>query len=86
MFINVYGGITSCDQVAKGILQAFEELHTSKPLVVRFDGMPQPRAWQILAAGEPSPNLHVEGTMEQAAADGRSSGRRTPKASKEAKQ
>ena len=38
VFINVYGGITSCEQVAKGILQAFEELHTSKPLVVRFDG------------------------------------------------
>ena len=37
VFINVYGGITSCEQVAKGILQAFEELHTSK-------AMPQPRA------------------------------------------
>ena len=50
VFINVYGGITSCEQVAKGILQAFEELHTSKPLVVRFDGNAAAEGLQILAA------------------------------------
>ena len=68
VFINVYGGITSCEQVAKGILQAFEELHTSKPLVVRFDGNAAAEGLQILAAAN-NPNLHVEGTMEQAAAE-----------------
>ena len=52
VFINVYGGITSCEQVAKGVLQAFEELHTSKPLVVRFDGeQPQPTCGRHHGAG-----------------------------------
>ncbi len=38
VLINVYGGITSCEQVAKGILEALDELGSSKPIVVRFDG------------------------------------------------
>ena len=84
VFINVYGGITSCEQVAKGILQAFEELHTSKPLVVRFDGNAAAEGLQILAAAN-NPNLHVEGTMEQAAAEAARLAANA-KASKEAKQ
>ena len=40
VFVNVFGGITACDQVAKGIVGALAELgHTAnKPLVVRLDG------------------------------------------------
>jgi len=43
VFVNVFGGITACDAVANGIVQAFELLasrdeHVGKPLVVRLDG------------------------------------------------
>ncbi|MEU4208506.1 ADP-forming succinate--CoA ligase subunit beta [Streptomyces sp. NPDC026206] len=43
VFVNVFGGITACDEVAKGIVQALELLKTkgeavTKPLVVRLDG------------------------------------------------
>ena len=43
VFVNVFGGITSCDAVANGIVSAFELLasrgeHVTKPLVVRLDG------------------------------------------------
>lgn len=43
VFVNVFGGITACDAVANGIVQAFELLasrneHVDKPLVVRLDG------------------------------------------------
>ena len=40
VFVNVFGGITSCDAVAKGIVSALEILGdtASKPLVVRLDG------------------------------------------------
>ncbi len=40
MFVNVFGGITACDEVAKGIVGALEILgdEASKPLVVRLDG------------------------------------------------
>jgi succinyl-CoA synthetase beta subunit len=43
VFVNVFGGITACDEVANGIVQAFELLasrdeHVDRPLVVRLDG------------------------------------------------
>nr|WP_246469944.1 ADP-forming succinate--CoA ligase subunit beta [Streptomyces olivoverticillatus] len=43
VFVNVFGGITACDEVAKGIVQALELLKSkgedvNKPLVVRLDG------------------------------------------------
>ncbi len=40
VFVNVFGGITACDQVAKGIVGALAELGSTanKPLVVRLDG------------------------------------------------
>ena len=40
VFVNVFGGITACDQVAKGIVQALEIIgdQATKPLVVRLDG------------------------------------------------
>jgi succinyl-CoA synthetase beta subunit len=43
VFVNVFGGITACDEVANGIVQALEMLkargeHIDKPLVVRLDG------------------------------------------------
>jgi succinyl-CoA synthetase beta subunit len=40
VFVNVFGGITACDEVANGIVQALQILgdHATKPLVVRLDG------------------------------------------------
>ncbi|MHA2789523.1 ADP-forming succinate--CoA ligase subunit beta [Corynebacterium sp. S7] len=42
IFVNVFGGITACDEVAKGIVQAYRILKSEgiepKPLVVRLDG------------------------------------------------
>ena len=56
VLINVYGGITSCEQVAKGILEALDELGSSKPIVVRFDGNAAAEGLNILAqAGRANP-------------------------------
>jgi len=40
VFVNIFGGITSCDAVANGILQAIEQLgdQVTKPIVCRIDG------------------------------------------------
>ncbi|MFB6671397.1 ADP-forming succinate--CoA ligase subunit beta [Streptomyces sp. NPDC056390] len=38
VFVNVFGGITACDAVADGIVQALESVRLTKPLVVRLDG------------------------------------------------
>lgn len=66
VFVNVYGGITACDEVAKGILSALDELNASKPIVVRFDGNAAQEGHRILHEAH-NPNIHVCGTMEQAA-------------------
>jgi succinyl-CoA synthetase beta subunit len=38
VFVNVFGGITACDAVADGIVQALGRVEVTKPLVVRLDG------------------------------------------------
>ncbi|MFF2996343.1 ADP-forming succinate--CoA ligase subunit beta [Streptomyces sp. NPDC057950] len=38
VLVNVFGGITACDTVAMGIVQALESVRLTKPLVVRLDG------------------------------------------------
>lgn len=66
VFINVYGGITSCEQVSKGILEALDSLSVVKPIVVRFDGNAAQEGLSILGASN-NPNIHVASTMEDAA-------------------
>ncbi len=38
ILINIFGGITRCDDVAKGLLEAFEKIHTDMPIVIRLTG------------------------------------------------
>ena len=51
VFVNVFGGITACDQVASGIVGALKKLGdaATKPLVVRLDGNNVEEGRQILA-------------------------------------
>ncbi|MFJ3804037.1 ADP-forming succinate--CoA ligase subunit beta [Streptomyces sp. NPDC090088] len=48
VFVNVFGGITACDAVADGIVQALEAVRLTKPLVVRLDGNNAARGRAIL--------------------------------------
>ncbi len=63
IFFNIFGGITRCDEVARGILQALDQLDMSAyPVVVRLDGTNSSEARQILAeAGRK--NIYPEATM-----------------------
>jgi succinyl-CoA synthetase beta subunit len=38
IFINIFGGITRCDEVANGIVQALKLVERTAPIVVRLDG------------------------------------------------
>ncbi len=38
IFINIFGGITRCDEVARGIVQALQRVELNSPIVVRLDG------------------------------------------------
>jgi len=71
VFVNVFGGITACDAVANGIVQAFELLasrdeHIEVPLVVRLDGNNAELGRQILATAN-LPKLEQVETMDGAA-------------------
>jgi succinyl-CoA synthetase beta subunit len=67
VLFNVFGGITRCDEVARGVLAALERLDVQVPLVVRLDGTNDVEGRQLLADAAP-PNVHVEQTMLGAAA------------------
>ncbi len=66
IFFNVFGGITRCDEVARGILAALERMSIPHPIVVRLDGTNADEGRRILDEAAPS-NLHVEPTMLDAA-------------------
>ena len=68
VFVNVFGGITACDQVARGIVQALEMIgdQATKPLVVRLDGNSVDEGRAILAeAGHPL--VELADTMDDGA-------------------
>jgi len=62
IFFNIFGGITRCDEVARGILQAVEQMGIAYPLVVRLDGTNAEEGRRILQEAA-VPNLHSEATM-----------------------
>jgi succinyl-CoA synthetase beta subunit len=66
VFFNIFGGITRCDEVARGILQALERMRLELPLVVRLDGTNAQEGRRLLEEAAPK-NLFVEPTMLAAA-------------------
>lgn len=66
VMVNIYGGITSCRQVALGIVKAVSEQSDTRPIVVRFDGNEAAEGLQIIADSQSS-RLFVAHNMEEAA-------------------
>ncbi|MDP3208702.1 MAG: ADP-forming succinate--CoA ligase subunit beta [Rhodoglobus sp.] len=68
VFVNVFGGITSCDAVANGIVKALEILGdaATKPLVVRLDGNKVEEGRAILRAAN-NPLVTLADTMDEGA-------------------
>ncbi|WP_017976688.1 ADP-forming succinate--CoA ligase subunit beta [Actinopolyspora halophila] len=68
VFVNVFGGITACDAVANGIVQALRMLgdEAAKPLVVRLDGNNVEEGRRILAEAD-HPLVTLVDTMDGAA-------------------
>ena len=62
IFFNIFGGITRCDEVARGILAALERMTIEQPIVVRLDGTNAEEGRKVLADAAP-PNVHAEATM-----------------------
>ena len=66
ILFNIFGGITRCDEVARGILQALDRIDIDEPIVVRLDGTNAEEGRRLLAEAAPE-NLYVEPTMLDAA-------------------
>ena len=68
VFVNVFGGITACDAVANGIVQALAMIgdQATKPLVVRLDGNSVEKGREILVAAN-HPLVTLASTMDEGA-------------------
>jgi len=63
VFINILGGITRCDEVANGILEAKRRVGFVKPMVIRLVGTNEEEGRRILTVA----GIHVLDSMEEAA-------------------
>jgi succinyl-CoA synthetase beta subunit len=66
VLFNIFGGITRCDEVARGLIEAFQVLQPGVPFVVRLDGTNDEEGRRLLTNAE-LPGVHVEATMDAAA-------------------
>jgi succinyl-CoA synthetase beta subunit len=66
VLFNIFGGITRCDEVARGLIEAFEQVKPDVPFVVRLDGTNDEEGRALLAEAN-LPNVHTEATMLGAA-------------------
>lgn len=62
VLINIFGGITRCDDVAKGLIEAFQEIKTDIPIVIRLTGTNEQEGREILK----DTHFHVAHTMSEA--------------------
>lgn len=66
IFLNIFGGITKCDDVANGVIEATSRVELSSPIVVRLDGTNADEGRAILEAN-PNPLVVPAATMLDAA-------------------
>jgi succinyl-CoA synthetase beta subunit len=67
VLFNIFGGITRCDEVAKGLIEAFAQIKPTVPFVVRLDGTNDKEGRALLAEAN-LPGVYTEATMDGAAA------------------
>jgi succinyl-CoA synthetase beta subunit len=66
VLFNIFGGITRCDEVARGLIGAFAEIEPTVPFVVRLDGTNDVQGRELLQRAS-LPNVHAAKTMDEAA-------------------
>ena len=66
VLFNIFGGITRGDEVAKGLIEAFQTIKPTVPFVVRLDGTNDVEGRRLLAEAN-LPGVHTEATMLDAA-------------------
>ncbi|MEA2299098.1 MAG: succinyl-CoA synthetase beta subunit [Solirubrobacteraceae bacterium] len=67
VLFNIFGGITRCDEVARGLIDAFAQVRPTVPFVVRLDGTNGAEGRELLRQAA-LPNVHTAASMDAAAA------------------
>ena len=62
VLINIFGGITRCDDVARGLLEAFKQIDTDTPIVIRLTGTNEVEGRELLKGSK----FHLAETMGEA--------------------
>lgn len=62
VLINIFGGITRCDDVARGLIDAFEQIKTDIPIVIRLTGTNEKEGRELLKGT----HFHLAETMGDA--------------------
>jgi succinyl-CoA synthetase beta subunit len=66
VLFNIFGGITRGDEIARGLIEAFDQINPQVPFVVRLDGTNDKEGRELLAEAN-LPNVHMATTMLEAA-------------------
>jgi succinyl-CoA synthetase beta subunit len=66
VLFNIFGGITRGDEVARGLIEAFDQIQPEVPFVVRLDGTNDEEGRRLLAEAQ-LPHVYTEATMDGAA-------------------
>src|SRR5581483_10801476 len=66
VLFNIFGGITRCDEVARGLIEAFAAVKPQVPFVIRLEGTNQEEGQRLLSEAN-LPNVVTEPTMDGAA-------------------
>ena len=64
VLLNIFGGITRCDEVAQGVIQAVSSLQPSLPIVARLVGTNEAEGQALLSKME---GIHTTGSLSEAA-------------------
>ena len=68
VMINIFGGITRCDEVARGIIEATSQLTTTVPFIVRLEGTNAAKGRVILAEAKMDPAITLAEAAQKAVA------------------
>jgi succinyl-CoA synthetase beta subunit len=68
VFINILGGVTRCDLVAQGIVEALDKLAVKKPIVVRMIGTKEEEGIQILKQAGINSHSNMEDAIREVVA------------------
>lgn len=66
VLVNIFGGITRCDDVAKGLIEAFSILKSEIPVVIRLTGTNETEGRELLRQKLAGKNIAVATTMSEA--------------------